>query len=304
MSRISPELLPGIAALIQVIDSGSLTAAARELGLTPSGVSKQLARLEQRLGVRVLARTTRSTKPTEAGIALYTRCRHLFDALGEAEDAVREMRGALSGKIRITATPAFGRAHLLPALSEFAREHDALVFDVTLSAGRLDLVEDGLDLAIREGELPDSSMVATKLADASIFFCAAPRYLARVTAPRTLRDLSEHDLVTVPVGGAGGNVAQFVLPRGGRLELTPRFQVNDLYCVRQLALDGVGIAALPSYMTGEDLAEGRLIRVLQAEPLPTLPIAALTADRLFQPAKVRALLDFLVLRLRGSSITS
>jgi len=172
-----PQALPGIWTLIRVIDAGSLSAAARQLGMTPSGVSKQLARLEQKLDTRLLQRTTRRVRPTEEGMALYRRCRPLFDALAEAEESVREMRASLSGHLRITATPAFGRARLVPAVGEFAAAHPGVSVDVVLTARPMDLVEEGVDLAVREGALPDSSLVATKLGEVAIVLCASPAYL-------------------------------------------------------------------------------------------------------------------------------
>jgi len=300
MARISPDLLPDIFALIKVIERGTLTAAAGELGITPSGVSKQLARLERRLDTRLIARTTRRLKPTEAGMTLYHRCRDLFEAFGEAEQAVREISETLSGKIRVTATPAFGRAYLVPALAAFACLHPDLRFDVALTAGHLDLVEDGLDLAIREGTLADSSLIATKLGEASIALYAAPEYLKTRSAPQRLEDLTEHDVVTVLPGHLGDGEVRWPLPAGGRITLLPRFQVNDLYCVRQLAADGCGIAALPSYMVGVDVGAGSLERVLPDVTLPGIRITALTPERRFQSAKVRTLLDFLVERFRGA----
>jgi DNA-binding transcriptional LysR family regulator len=304
MSSIKPEVLPAIWTLIQVIDAGSLSGAARELGITPSGVSKQLSRLEKQLGARLLQRTTRHVRPTEEGMALYRRCQPLFDALGDAEEAVRSMRTSLSGRLRITATPAFGRALLVPAIGDFADQHPDLSIELVFTAHRMDLVEEGIDLAVREGQLPDSSLIATKLSDTRIVLCASPGYLDRKAAPTELHALSEHDIVSVPVAGPDSDPRRIGLPNGERLDLRPRILVNDLFSVRKLALDGRGIAPLPDYMVERDLADGLLVRLLPEAPMPRLPITALVPERRFQPQRVRVLLDFLVERFRRSAVNS
>lgn len=298
-SQTKPEALPAIWTLIQVIDAGSLSGAARELGITPSGVSKQLARLEKQLGVRLLHRTTRRVRPTEEGMALYDRCRPLFEALGDAEEAVRTMRTSLSGRLRITATPAFGRALLVPAIGEFADMHPDLSVELVLAAYRIDLVEEGIDLAVREGPLPDSSLVAMKLTEVRIVLCASPEYLARKAAPADLAGLAEHDIVTVPAAGPESDPRRIGLPGGGRLDLRPRILVNDLFSLRQLARGGRGIAPLPDYLVERDLAAGKLVHVLPDLRLPRQPVTALYPERRFQPTRVKALLEFLVERFRA-----
>lgn len=291
--------LPAIWTLIQVIDAGSLSGAARALGLTPSGVSKQLSRLEAKLGTRLLQRTTRRVQPTAEGMALYDRCRPLFDILGEAEEAVRTMRTSLSGRLRITATPAFGRARLAPALGAFSQLHPELSIQLGLTSQRADLVEEGIDIAIREGTLPDSSLISTRLTELEVKLCVAPDYLARRTAPRTLADLAEHDLVSVPLTGIDRHAWRIELPSGRPLELEPRLTVNDLFAVRDWALQGCGIAPLPDFLAEADLAEGRLVEVLTEISLPRQTVAAVYPERRFQPARVTALLDFLRERFAG-----
>lgn len=295
---MKPEALPSIWTLIQVIDAGSLSGAAQELGITPSGVSKQLSRLEKQLGIRLLQRTTRRVRPTEEGMALYRRCRPLFEALGEAEEAVRTMQNSLSGRLRITATPAFGRARLVPAIGEFADRHPDLSIELVFAAHRIDLVEEGIDLAVREGPLPDSSLIATKLGEMRIILCASPAYLERRTAPTEFDALKDHDIVSVPVAGLDSDPRRIELAHGGRLDLRPRILVNDLFSVRELALSGRGIAPLPDYMVERDLANGLLVQVLREARLPRLPITALYPERRFQPVRTKTLLDFLVDRFR------
>jgi DNA-binding transcriptional LysR family regulator len=233
-------------------------------------------------------------------MALYHRCRPLFDALGEAEEAVRSMRASLSGRLRITATPAFGRALLVPAIGDFAERHPDLSIELVFAGHRMDLVEEGIDLAVREGPLPDSGLIATKLTEMCIVLCASPGYLSRRAAPTALDGLANHDIVSVPVAGPDSDPRRIGLPNGGRLDLRPRILVNDLFSVRKLALDGRGIAPLPDYMVEGDLADGLLVQVLPDARLPRLPVTAVYPERRLQPRRVRALLDFLVERFRPS----
>lgn len=295
------EPIAGIWTFVRTVEAGSLSGAARRLGRTPSSVSKSLRRLEDRLGTRLLHRTTRRMQPTQAGLDLYGRCRPLFDAFAEAEDRVRDRRTALDGVLRLTATPALGRALLAPALVAFAREHPAVAFDLQLTGHRLDLVEANVDVAVREGRLADSRLVATRLGEAASVLCAAPDHLARVPAPRRAVDLSRHPLL-LPSGAPVRELRR--LPAA-------RFVVNDLYTLADLARAGSGIAALPAYVVADDLAAGRLVRVLARMPLPTTPITAVTLARRHQPRRTRVFLEFLTAwfrtvqsQLRGTGSTS
>ncbi len=298
---MKPETLPAIWTLIQVIELGSLSAAAKKLGVTPSGVSKQVSRLEIQLGTRLLHRTTRRIKPTEEGVALCDRCHPLFDALNEAEEAVRTMRSSLSGHLRVTATPAFGRAKLVPAIGDFLGRNPELSIDVVLSAGHLDLIEGGIDLAIREGRLSDSTLIATKLGEFRIMLCASPGYLAGAGIPNRLTDLERHDFLTVPIPGREVDPGRIRLPDGSRLDLKPRIVVNDLFALRELARQDRGVVPLPDYMVEDDFAGGRLIQILPEQSWPAMAITGLVPERRFQPNRVRALLDFLVARFRNTS---
>jgi len=295
---MNPDTLPAVWTFVQVVEMGSMSSAARVLGVTPSAVSKQLSRLEKHLGTRLLNRTTRRVRPTEEGMTLYDRCRPLFDAFSEVEESVRAMRSSLSGRLRVTATPALGRALLVPAVGEFANMHPDLDFELIFTAQRLDLVEEGIDVALREGPLPDSSLIGTKLTEARILLCASPEYLARRSMPVDLGALPEHDIVSVPAVGSGNESQQIRLPGRERLELRPRILVNDLLSVRALALDGRGIAPLPDYMVERDLVDAKLVQVLPDSGLPRLPVFAIYPERRFQPTRSGAFLEFLVARFR------
>src|SRR6185369_8871280 len=196
--KVSGRALGAVRALVLAVDTGSLTAAGRRLGLTPSAVSKQLSRLETELGARLLERTTRRVRPTAAGRTLVARARPLFAAFDAAGDELRAQQTDVSGRVRISASRAFGRLCLLPVVARLAAEHPRLAIDVVLDARRLDFIEDDIDLAVREGPLADSSLTARKLGTAAVHLYAAPGYLSRRPPLRRLDDLRRHDLLAIP----------------------------------------------------------------------------------------------------------
>jgi DNA-binding transcriptional LysR family regulator len=163
-----------IRALVRAADRGSLTEAAKSLGLTPSAVSRQVSRLEETLGARLLERTTRRVRATGAGLALIERARPLFEAFEEAGAAVRDLQSGVVGRVRLTASRAFGRVCLVPIVAALAAEHEGLHLDLLLDARCLDFVDDGIDLAVREGWLPDSPLTARRLGEASLQLYASP----------------------------------------------------------------------------------------------------------------------------------
>jgi DNA-binding transcriptional LysR family regulator len=213
---------------VRTVEQGSLSAAARALGRTPSAISKSLARLEEHLGVRLLERSTRHMRPTDAGMALYEQCRPLFDGLAEAEETVRSLQTTVAGQIRLTATPSFGRTRLAPALAAFAALHPHVTFELLVTGQRVDLVEERIDLAIREGHLVDSSLIATKLGAYRVLLCASPAYLERRGGRISAARLGEHDLLVAAAQGPDTDIRSLRLPDGRTLAATPRFMVNDL----------------------------------------------------------------------------
>jgi len=286
-SQILIAHLPAVRTLVMVVDSGSFTEVAKRLRVTPSGVSKQLGRLEELLGVRLFERTTRKVRPTLAGLTLSQRARPLLESLEDAARDARREAEQIAGRVRISAAPALGRAVLMPALHALSRLHADLRFEVTLTGRRLDLVEDEIDLAIREGTLTDSSLIARPLFPAIVGLYASPAYVKAHRAPRTLADLSRHDLLLLP----RSNV---VLPRGVRkLALTPRFQVDDLFAVAELAEAGAGIAALPDYLAGSRIARGSLVRILPRTDIARFPVHAVYPSRRHLPRRVEVVIEAL-----------
>lgn len=288
-SQIAGSHVVPLRSLVFAIEAGSFTLAARKLGITPSGVSKHISKLEDALGARLLERTTRSVRATHAGRELYRRVRPLFEAFEEAEAAVREQQDEIAGRVRISAAPAFGRASLVPTLAILAGEQPKLSFDVQLTGRRLDFVEDEIDLAVREGALSDSSLTAIKLGFTEVLLCASPRYLELHGRPRRLADLERHTMLSLPGNSPALLRARNAALRG--LRLSSRFHVDDLFSLRDLCERGVGLAALPDYLARTPLESGALSVVLPRAEIARVPIQIVFPTRRHLPRRVTAVID-------------
>jgi DNA-binding transcriptional LysR family regulator len=293
-SRMPDLALAAVRSLVLAVDTGSLTDAGRRLGLTPSAISKQLSRLEAALGARLLERTTRRVRPTAAGQALVQRTRPLFEAFDEAGAAVRDLQTDVRGRVRVSASRAWGRLRLMPIVARLALAHPHLEIDVVLDARRLDFVDDDVDLAVREGPLADASWTARRLGSFAVHLYASPAYGARRRFPRALEDLRHHDVLAVPPAGPASDLAALRGRAGRRLGLVPRIRVNDLIGLADLAESGAGIAVLPDYVAAPGVARGTLVRVLPRTTLARLPLHAVFPSRRHLPRRVQIVLDALV----------
>jgi DNA-binding transcriptional LysR family regulator len=293
-SQIIGSHLGAVRSLVLAVELGSLSEAGRRLGLTPSAVSKQLTRLEAVLGARLLERTTRRVRPTAAGLALAQRAQPLFEAFEDAGAAVRDLQTEVRGRVRISAARAFGRLRVLPIVAHLVAMHPGLDVDVVLDARRLDLIEDDIDLAVREGPMADSSLTARKLGDAAVGLYAAPAYVVRRGRPHGLEDLRRHDLLTVPPSRPAIDLAALRGRDGRRLGLVPRVRVNDLLALADLAESGAGVAVLPDYVAAPALARRALVRVLARTTLMRIPLHAVYPSRRYLPRRVQVVLDALV----------
>jgi len=291
--KVSGRALGAVRALVLAVDTGSLTAAGRRLGLTPSAVSKQLSRLETELGARLLERTTRRVRPTAAGRTLVARAQPLFAAFDAAGDELRAQQTDVSGRVRISAARAFGRLCLLPIVARLAAEHPRLAIDVVLDARRLDFIEDDIDLAVREGPLADSSLTARKLGTAAVHLYAAPSYLSRRPPLRRLDDLRRHDLLAIPSASPATDVANLRGRDGRRLGVVPRLRVNDLLALAALAEGGLGVAALPDYVAEPALDREALRLVLPRVTLTRIPVHVVYPSRRHLPRRTEVVLEAL-----------
>ena len=283
---------------VRVVESGSFSAVARESGLGQPAVSKQIAALESHLGAQLLLRTSRSMTLTDAGQTFYESAVRLLDDLSDAESLVGRGQSAPSGLVRITTAPVFGRLCIVPRLPEFFARYPDIAVELSASAQNVNLLEEGVDLAVRVGDLGDSTLVARKIAVAPFVTVATPAYLERYGTPVMPADLERHAAIiflhhgeprTWEFAGTAGPILHH--PRGG-------FRTADAEQIRAAALAGLGVSHGPAYMFAPDIASGALQAVLpDHRPAPLLVSAVYPSSRRL-PTKVRAVLDFLVDALR------
>jgi DNA-binding transcriptional LysR family regulator len=289
--------LQELAVFAAVAEAEGFSAAARRLGLSKSMVSMAVSRLEQRLGVRLLQRTTRRLSLTEAGAATLPHAQRALLAARDAEEAANQTLTSPRGVLRVNAPMSFGLLHVVPALGAFARAYPEVRVDLVLDDRVLDLIEGGFDLALRIGLLPDSALIAQTLGRSRNVLAASPDYLARAGSPRAPDDLTRHAALLYSLASAG---PRWSLSREGQKEsikVSGPLKANSSLALRQALLQGLGIAAVPLFVVGEDLASRRLVRVLPAWELPEQPIHAITTARDYVPQKTRAFVDFFRARL-------
>ncbi|WP_165667692.1 LysR family transcriptional regulator [Metapseudomonas otitidis] len=276
----------------RVVELHSFTQAAHSLGMQKSTVSRRIALLEERLGVRLLNRTTRKLRLTEVGQAYYDRCRQIMLDFAEAEQAVMQLQQAPSGLLRITAPIEFGQMFLGRVLGQFMSQYPQITAQVELTSREVDPLEEGVDIAILVGQPQDSSLIARKLFEAGRRLCASPAYLAAHGVPRTAEDLAQHRAVLLPID------SQRYWPL---LEASVPCQrvlhCNNITFAREAVLWGAGIASLPLMITEQAVRRGELVELLPGVPLPSGEIYAVYPSRRFQAMKVKAFLDFLMARL-------
>ena len=275
----------------RVIKAGSLSAAARELHSSPALISKRVTRLEDRLGVRLLQRTTRRVIATEVGQRFHERVLSVLAAVDDAESFASVDSERPRGLLRISLPTAFGRLHVIPRLKDFLDSYPELRLMVDLSDDVVDLVAGNFDVAVRIGTLPDSSLVARRLASNRAVLCASPDYLARHGEPRALDELSRHRLLA-----AGPQATWRLEGPEGSVTYKPQsvLQTNSGEVIREAVRGGLGIGLRSTWDVAEDLRRGALRRILPAySAAPDLAIYAVYSGRRLVPAKVRALVDYL-----------
>ncbi|MGO4523298.1 LysR family transcriptional regulator [Microvirga sp. 2MCAF35] len=299
MARVDINRSGEMEVFVRAVDLGGFSAAARALRMTPSAVSKLIARLEARLGARLVNRSTRKLQLTPEGSAFYDRAVSILADLDEAERSAAS-GAAPRGRLRINTSVPFGTHRLIPLLPDFLERHPEVTVEVTLTDAVVDLLEDRADIAIRVGPLKSSQLVARKLGESRMMLVAAPSYLERRGTPQNPEDLARHNLLGFsfarqsngwPFQDGKGN-ASAVVPTGNA-------QVSDGESMRLLVLTGLGISRLSVLHVGPDIAAGRLVPVLEAyNPGDTESIHAVYVGGGHLPARVRAFLDYLVETVR------
>ncbi|WP_323117875.1 LysR family transcriptional regulator [Burkholderia alba] len=290
------ERLRGVAEFVDVVDAGSFAAAGTRLGITRSAVAKIVARLEQRLGVRLLQRTTRSLSLTDEGQAYYEQCRRVLADLGAAEAALDAGRREPAGRLRVTAPVLFGRQCVAPVMQQLIERHPLLDIEMSFSDRIADLVDDGFDIAIRIGPLPDhATLVGRYLGVQRMGICASPAYLARRGRPASLADIGAHDGILY---GRGGHISPWRIrgADGDVHEYSPaaRLRYDDLVAIADAAAAGGGLAWLPCWLMEPYLRNGRLTLVMDSESVLGSEVHALRPKSRHMPPKVRVAIDALV----------
>ena len=292
------EAFTGIEAFARVVETGSFTAAAQALQSAKSSVSETVRALEERMGVRLLDRTTRRVRPTEAGTAFYRHCRRLLDDLALARSEAQSTQTEPAGRLRIAAPDGFAERFIVPGLPGFLAAFPTIEVELIAGSTALRLVEEGIDLAIRIVERPEPNLVVRRIATSRVIIVAAPGYLAQHGMPRKPRDILGHRLIgfaplpwrdTWRIGAESMSVA-------------PRLLVNSSEALRAAALAGLGLAAVPEWLVADALAAGLLARVLAGHETPSGGIYAVyPTNRLLTP-KIRAFVDHTVRDLRGRGL--
>lgn len=282
--------LDELAIFVAIADSGSLVGAARRQRLSTSAVTRALARLEDRAGVRLAERTTRRLSLTDAGREFAGRARAV---LSDYDEAVHKQAGApVSGLLRVTAPVPFGRMHVMPLVTGFLDAYPNTQIELVLNDRNLDLIDEGIDVALRIGALADSTLVASKVGEVRRMTVASPDYLRAHGTPHTPADLANHDLIFSQLASIERGWAFGRGRRVAGVRLSPRLRVNDVEGVLFAARGGRGIAQVLSYQVVDDLAAGRLVRILRDyEPAP-FPVQLVTPSASHMPSKTRAFLDF------------
>ena len=280
--------LKAMAIFAAVVRLGSLSAAARRLGLSTSAVSQQLRALEHAHGVTLLHRSTRKLALTDAGARVYTECAAMVEAAERAQQQLRATREEPSGELRIAAPIGFG-PYVATALTPLLAAHAALTLRLLVDDAMIDLIDARIDLAIRVGRLPDSSWVARRICAMGLLLCAAPEYLARRGEPRAPEELRNHHWLSQNRSAAAAPVLSLQHASGELRELRvePRVSSNNQLLLQQMCISGLGIALIGSADAYADLQQGRLVQVLPDWQTTPLEVWALTPQRDAQAAKVR-----------------
>ena len=290
-----------LTAFAKVVETGSFARAADRLGISVSAVSRQVSELEAHLGVRLLNRTTRRLSMTESGQAFHERCVQLLADLQEAEEAVSASAVVPRGTLRLTASISFGVRYLASAIADFQQQHPQMRFDVELSDRAVDIVDEGMDLAVRIGTIGSQALIGRRIGVAQMVCCAAPSYLARRAAPRTPADLASHPCLTYEYSSVG-NVWRFTdaEQRVHEVRVTGHAHANNGAMLAALAVAGMGVNLEPDFIVADDVRAGRLVPLLPGYAPPAIPINAAYPSRRHLSAKVRAFIDFLAHRFESN----
>lgn len=295
------DTIESMCAFVRVVELGSFAAAARSLNLSPGMVTKHIGHLESRTGARLLNRTTRQVRPTEAGAAYFDRCVALLAGIEEAESLASEDTTVPRGTLKVTAPVEFGNAHLAPLVAEFMQQHPQIKLVLDFSNRVVDLVQEGYDVAIRVAQSLDTTLVGRRLATSHFHVVASPHYLATHGRPETPKALADHACLTFAVP-TPWDAWQFT--RDGEtttVKINARMLSTSSEALRLAAKTGAGISVLPTFVCGQDLRDGTLISLFPDHDAGALGIYVLFLQRQFLPSRARLFIDFLNERIGADS---
>nr|WP_153767572.1 LysR family transcriptional regulator [Endozoicomonas sp. OPT23] len=283
-----------MAVFVEVVECNGFAAAARKLKVSTSAVSKRVTQLEEYLGARLLHRTTRKISLTEAGERYFSVALEVVAAAQAAEDSVTELQTEPSGILKLATSTSFGRLHIAPLMSEFMKKHPGITVQMMMEDRVIDMVGEGFDLAIRGGDLPDSSMVARRLAPIHNILAASPDYLTEFGTPEKPDDLYQHNCLHYVYYHRG---IEWALQKGesvSHIQPAGRFLVNNSEALVETMLRHSGIGRLPTFVASQYLKSGELIQVLPEYCMPEQVMYAVYPERRYLPAKVRVFIEYLI----------
>ena len=285
--------LEDMAMFVRIVEAGSITKAAEQLNIAKSAVSRRLKELEERLGSQLISRTTRQSKLTQTGEQYYQQVNNILRAVDAVNEHATDAPMRIEGTLKMTAPLSFGLMHLNEVIDKYANQHPNLRFDLDFSDRRIDLIEEGYELAIRIGELQDSSYQAKKLALIRCVICASPDYLARMGTPETLDDLDNHALLQYSLGQTNSINLVDTEGRSHHRTIDAKIKATNGEFLVDLAVKGHGITFVPTFIAYKQLALGEIVPVFQHYQLPTLTAYAVYPKNRFLSQRCRYLIDFI-----------
>lgn len=285
--------LEDMAMFVHIVNAGSISKAAEQLGIAKSAVSRRLKDLETRLGEQLLSRTTRKSKLTASGEQYYQRASSILDEVNSLNEQTSGVAACIAGTLKLTAPLSFGLLHLSDVFDAYAREHTKLNFQLDFSDRQIDLVEEGYEMAIRIGELKDSSYQAKRLTSIRHVLCASPDYLSKMGTPETTTELERHVFLQYSLSKHGKLELTDVQGQKHSLTLNPRMKANNGDFLLNMAIKGHGITYLPRFLVYQALARGELVVVMQQYQLPVLHVYAVYPKNRFLSQRCRFLIDFI-----------
>ena len=292
--------LAAMSMFVRVVESGSFSAVAKELNTSQPTVSKNIAELEKKLGVKLLTRSTRSLHLTEAGTDYYERCVGIIHDVEEAENSAGQLQLQPRGKVRINTLAAFGRLHIIPLLREFFELYPDIKVEIMLNDRTVDLIEEGVDLAIRMGVLNDSTLVAKKVATGGLVTVASPEYMQRYGTPQHPLELKDHNWIVVTAVPKSNEVTFTEGSHEIAVHVNGNILTNNSEAVLAAVLDGIGICRIPRWLAGNNIENGKLRVILSEYESPTLDIFAVYPSGRHLPSKARYFMDFMIDKLANN----